>query len=122
MTDTETAPIPSLNNSKMVQVALNEPVVRGEITIDKVTLRKPRAGEMRGLNLDGLLTGDVAATISLLTRISDPVLTGDEVENLDADDFAELGGTIRGFFMSPVQKEALANHFRQMAGASPSSS
>ena len=89
-------------------VTLNAPVVRGETSIEQLTLRKPRAGDLRGLSLNEVLQSDVTSLIRLVPRISDPSLTEQEVENFEADDLAEVGGTIFGFFMSPAQKAAFA--------------
>ena len=50
----------------------------------------------------------MSSLIRLIPRISDPSLTENEIENFEADDLAEVGGTIFGFFMTPAQKAALA--------------
>ena len=48
MADTE---IPSPDTSRFETITLSDPIKRGEQVIAQVTLRKPRAGEMRGLTL-----------------------------------------------------------------------
>jgi hypothetical protein len=45
--------------------------------------------------------------MEIIPRISDPILIRDEVENLDAEDLAEIGGVIRGFFMTAAEKKAI---------------
>ena len=102
-TETPAAPQPST-----ASVTLSTPIVRGDTSIETLSLRKPRAGDLRGLSLNEVLQSDVSSLIRLVPRISDPSLTELEVENLEADDLAEVGGTIFGFFMSPAQKAALA--------------
>lgn len=101
-------------------VALNSPIVRGETEIALLRLRKPTAGDLRGLNLQDLMQVDATAIIRLLPRISDPLLTEAEATALPADDFAEIGGTVRGFFMTAGEKAAVQKMI-EMAGGSPSS-
>lgn len=95
----DTAPLPAENN-RFETITLSEPIKRGEQVIETITLRKPRAGEMRGLTLQDLLTSDVTAILKVIPRISEPVLTPQECDKLDVSDLAEIGGTIRGFFMT----------------------
>lgn len=115
----------TLNNGKFVTVTLLEPLQRGETTIDKLTLRKPGSGELRGLNLTDLYQLDVAAILTVATRISDPVLTMAEAESLSAGDLMEIGGTIKGFFLTAAEIAARDTLMAQMTGqmgASPPSS
>lgn len=92
---------------RFANVTLAEPIVRGKTTIETLTLRKPRAGELRGLNMQDVLTSDVTATLKLIPRISDPPLTQPEADALEADDFAEIAGAIRGFFMTTGEHQLL---------------
>ena len=80
---------------------------RGEEQITKVRLRKPKGGELRGLNLQDLMRADVNAIITILPRISDPIMTVSDAENLDADDIAEAGGVITGFFFNSAQRKMI---------------
>jgi hypothetical protein len=80
---------------------------RGDEQITKIRLRKPKGGEMRGLNLQDLMRADVNAIITLLPRISDPTMTVSDAENLEADDIAEAGGVITGFFFSSAQMKMI---------------
>lgn len=93
--------------SEFSTITLATPITRGETLIEKVTLRKPKAGELRGLNLQDLLTSDVVAIIKVIPRISDPILNQPDIDNLDPADFAEMGGTIRSFFMTASEKKAV---------------
>ncbi|HYC80799.1 MAG TPA: phage tail assembly protein [Croceibacterium sp.] len=94
--------------AKTAPVTLANPVRRGDSEIAAVVLRKPLGGDLRGLTLQDVLQSDVNALIKLVPRISDPPLTEQEVAALEADDIAEVGGTIFGFFMTPAQKAMLA--------------
>lgn len=93
--------------TKFETVALSSPIQRGETTISSITLRKPRAGELRGLNLQELINCDIAAILKMIPRISEPVLTAPECDNLDPGDLTEIGGTIRGFFMTAAERQVL---------------
>lgn len=78
---------------------------RGEDQVTKIRLRKPTGGELRGLNLQSLLSADADAIIKILPRISDPILTIADAEALEANDFAEAADAITGFFLSAGQKK-----------------
>jgi hypothetical protein len=80
-------------------ITLAEPIRRGEQTIDAIVLTKPRGGALRGLSLQDLLRTDVVALLTLIPRISNPPLTVPEADNLGADDLAEIGGVVRGFYV-----------------------
>lgn len=85
-------------------IELVEPIVRGETQITSLVLRKPRSGELRGLTLQDLLTTDVTTIMTLVPRISDPILTDAEARDLDPADLAEIGGVIRGFFLTRAER------------------
>lgn len=110
-TITDTA---SPKKSRFANVTLNEPIVRGTMEITDITLRKPRAGELRGLNLQDLIATDVTAILKVIPRISNPPLTQDEADNLEADDLTEVTGAIRGFFMTTAEvqlvEQMMAEH------------
>lgn len=97
--------IPAQDNTRFETVTLVEPIRRGEQVIEKITLRKPRAGQMRGLTLQDLIRSDVAAILKVIPRISDPVLTPHECDDLDPSDLTEIGGAIRGFFMTEGERK-----------------
>lgn len=102
MTDTQVAqPAPRQRES----VALSEPIRRGEQEIATLALRKPKAGELRGLSLQDVITSDITALLTLIPRIAEPVITPDEANGLEPEDLAAIGGTIRGFFMTKAERE-----------------
>lgn len=80
-------------------VTLDQIITRGKETITAVTLRKPKAGELRGLALSDILNLDVNAISTLLPRISSPIITKDEVLNMDPADLVQIGGEIAGFLL-----------------------
>ena len=89
-------------------ITLETPIQRGEQTIEKVSLRKPTAGELRGIKLAELLASDVGSVITLIPRISIPTLTTLDAAALDPVDFAAIAGEVIGFFMSRAQRETLS--------------
>lgn len=78
-------------------IVLEQPIKRGDTTITEITLRKPAAGELRGLKLVDLLNGDVNATIRLVPRISTPTLTEQDVAALDVADLTLCADNIAVF-------------------------
>ncbi|PKP92247.1 MAG: phage tail assembly protein [Alphaproteobacteria bacterium HGW-Alphaproteobacteria-16] len=92
---------------RFATVTLATPIQRGETKIAELTLRKPRAGELRGLALQDVIQTDVSAMLKLIPRVSTPPLTQDEADNLEADDLTEIAGAIRGFFMTGAEKQLL---------------
>lgn len=109
MTDTaqDTADRPTERKPAFETIDLAEPIVRGETTIEQLTLRKPKSGELRGLTLTDVIGTDIATILKLIPRISEPVLTDDECQNLDPADLNEIGGAIRGFFMTKAERQLL---------------
>ncbi|MGE4431888.1 MAG: phage tail assembly protein [Sphingobium sp.] len=88
-------------------VTLSEPIVRGETTISDIQIRKPKAGEMRGLSIQDLMTARVSAVIDVLPRISMPPITQQEAENLDLSDLAACSGAIIDFFLKAGDRAAI---------------
>lgn len=108
MTQVTPAPNPpKAKSNKLIPVPLEEPIERGDQRIATVTIRKPQAGELRGLTLEDLMRSDVATVLELVPRISDPVLIDQEVAALDPVDLAQIGGVIRGFFMTKAERSMM---------------
>lgn len=80
-------------------ITLDHPIQRGDQQITAITLRKPMAGELRGVNLMAVMQMDVAAAITLLPRITSPSLTTQEVERLDPADLLQLTSTVTSFLL-----------------------
>lgn len=75
---------------KTTEVTFAEPIKRGDTEITGVQIRKPAAGELRGLEMRSLMMGDVTQHLKLLPRITTPILQEHELDKMDADDFADL--------------------------------
>ncbi|MDD5175761.1 MAG: phage tail assembly protein [Sterolibacterium sp.] len=86
-------------------ITLETPLQRGETKITSITLRKPNAGELRGLNLTDLLQMDVNAVTKVLPRISDPTLTEADVAALDPADLTALASEVAGFLLPKSARE-----------------
>lgn len=80
-------------------ITLDYPFKRGEQDITCIELRKPKSGELRGINLTDLLQMDVTALQTVLPRISNPTLTTADVANLDPADLVQLGTEVAGFLL-----------------------
>jgi len=100
-----------MSDPATTEIALATPIQRESGEVASVTLRKPSAGELRGLNLQDIMQSDVNAMIALIPRIAQPFITAAEVEKLDPSDFSEMAGTVVGFFYTPAQKAMIARAF-----------
>lgn len=89
----------------MKTITLDTPIKRGETEITSVVLRKPAAGELRGVTLTDLLQMDVAALSRVLPRITSPTLTEADVNGMDPADLTQMGSAVAGFLLP---KAALA--------------
>lgn len=87
-------------------ITLDFPIKRGDTEITQVTLRKPVAGELRGVKLTELLSLDVSAVQHILPRITTPTLQPHEIAQLDPADITELGTRVAGFFVRKSIREA----------------
>jgi hypothetical protein len=87
-------------------ITLETPLQRGEQTINTITLRKPSAGELRGLSLVSLLQMEVTALTTVLPRITTPALTSDEINRLDLPDLMQFGSEVASFLVPKSAKVA----------------
>lgn len=89
-------------------VTLDTPIQRGSQTVTHVTLRRPLAGELRGIALASLLQLDVSSLQALLPRITSPMLTRAEIDQLDPADLVQLGSEAVNFLLPKKDRESLA--------------
>ena len=85
-------------------ITLDTPIARGETTIDEIIVRKPTAGELRGVALSDVLQLQVDALVKITPRLSSPALTEPEMRNLDPADLVQIGGVIAGFLLTKRAK------------------
>lgn len=80
-------------------VTLDSPIQRGEQTISDIVVRKPMAGQLRGLNMTDILQMDVNALSKLLPRITSPALTEVDIGAMDPADLMQLGQEVAAFLL-----------------------
>ncbi|SLK09485.1 phage tail assembly protein [Novosphingobium mathurense] len=96
------------SSAEIRTVTLDTPIRRGEQTIETVQVRKPKAGELRGLSLSSLLNLDYAALEGLLPRITAPLLSKQDIAGLDPSDLTQLGSEVMDFLLPKGAKAALS--------------
>lgn len=87
-------------------ITLDTPIQRGDTTITKVTIRKPTAGELRGVSLIELAQLNVNALQTVIPRISNPILTTHDVAQLELADLLEIGTEVASFLMKKADRLA----------------
>ena len=85
-------------------VTLDTPIKRGNGFITEVTLRKPSAGELRGVSLAELLQMKVDALQTVLPRITSPILHKQDMATLDPADLVNMGTVVVGFLLTKETK------------------
>lgn len=85
-------------SSKTKKIVLPVPQEIGGKKVKEIELRKPMAGELRGLNMLDLVRMDVDAIGTVLPRISNPLISEQDFATLEAENLMELSGEIAGFF------------------------
>ena len=102
-----------------INVTLETPIQRGGGVIDVVTLRKPLAGALRGINLAELLTLRAESVMLLLPRITTPTLTREDVAAMDPVDLVSCASEVVNFLVPSKQLEtAKANQAMAMESLS----
>lgn len=97
-------------NGDQATVTLEQPIVRGETKIDKVTVLKPNSGALRGVRLQPLMDMDVDSMMQVLPRITTPTLTKNDVLSLAAGDLVNLSVQVVNFLLpKSVMPDSLAN-------------
>ncbi|MGQ5524819.1 phage tail assembly protein [Chitinimonas sp. PSY-7] len=108
MSNTKTADdlIATPTNTNPNTITLETPIQRGEQLIETVTLRKPKAGNLRGISLLNLMQMETDAVIRVVPRISEPTLNAQDMDRLDTADLVQFGTMIAGFLLPKAVKEA----------------
>lgn len=91
-------------NPNESRIELDEPIQRGNTTITELQIRKPKAGELRGVSLMEVAQIDVMALRKVLPRITTPTLTDIEIGNMDPADILQCGVAVAGFLVTKKQK------------------
>jgi hypothetical protein len=89
-----------------VVIILDEPIKRGTEIIKEITIRKPYAGELRGISLVELGQMNTTALQQVLPRITTPILTMQDVGKIDPADLVEIGMEVAGFLVKKADRMA----------------
>lgn len=84
---------------------LHEPIKRGDDEITGFDIRRPKAGELRGVTVTDIIRMDVVAISTVLPRITVPPITPNEAAALDPFDFGEAAMLVSDFFTEPPKKK-----------------
>lgn len=77
-------------------VPLTTPIKRGDVEVTEITLREPKSGELRGLDMYDVVRMNVNAMRTLVPRISN--VTANEFDALSPKDLMSLAMEVSGFF------------------------
>lgn len=99
-------PAAAIANPDVHVIELDYPIKRSSGEIAKLSIRKPKAGALRGVTLMALAQLDVQALKVILPRICDPSIAPVEIDNLDPADLMAVGATVASFFLSKADKSA----------------
>lgn len=81
-------------------VTLENPIQRGNLLIEQVTVTKPNAGTLRGVSLAAVANSDVDALIKVLPRMTYPPLLESDIVKMELPDMVTLASKVIGF-LSP---------------------
>lgn len=100
--DSSLPPDPAKQNT----VTLDEPIQRQGQIIKVLELRKPHAGELRGVSLVELAQMQVDALVNVLPRITIPSITNPEAAAMGLADLVECGTVIAGFLLPKAMTDS----------------
>jgi hypothetical protein len=87
-------------------VTLDDPIKRAGQTISRVLVRKPQSGELRGVSLMDLANLDVNALITVIPRVTTPMIHKEEVARMDVADLMQVGAQVASFLATKEAKAA----------------
>lgn len=82
----------------MKTVSFDKPIPYGDKELSEITLRRPMAGDLRGVKLRGLHDMDVDTLFAIVPRISSPPVTMGQLAALDPYDTVRLMESVTDFF------------------------
>lgn len=88
-----------MTDPKLQTVELDEPIKRGDTSIEQVTLRRPNGGEMRGLSMIDICQMKTEALMVLVPRISEPVLMTHELKQMNPADLMQIATVIAQYYV-----------------------
>ena len=94
-------------NDNIKIITLDSPFKRGEKMVEKVTVRRPNVGALRGTSLGSVMMMDVEAIQKVLPRCTEPPLIQAEIDQLDPADLVQLGTAVSGFLLTKKMRAQL---------------
>lgn len=88
------------------EVELDEPITLHTKEVTHITVRRPKAGELRGCSLVDLLQMDVNALTKVLPRVTSPTLDTNTIKQLSPADLLQLGTAVTGFLLPKRMTDA----------------
>lgn len=76
----------------------DRPIPYGNTELSEITLRRPVAGDLRGVRLRGLHEMEVDTLTTIVPRISTPVVTAGQLAAMDPYDTIRLMEEVTDFF------------------------
>lgn len=83
--------------TQLKEIELSTPIISGKTEITKITIRKPLAGDLRGVKLLNFVDADIDSLAKVLPRISTPTLSDQDVYSMDLVDLTNVVVEISGF-------------------------
>ncbi|KAF0115501.1 MAG: phage-related tail protein [Hyphomonadaceae bacterium] len=93
----------------MQEVIFDTPLVFGDQTIEKVLIRKPLSGELRGLSLIDVGRLELDALFKVLPRVTMPSIPRESLEKMDLSDLMAMGLKVAGFLTPRRMKTDFQN-------------
>ncbi|HVI51513.1 MAG TPA: phage tail assembly protein [Candidatus Sulfotelmatobacter sp.] len=90
-------------------ITLIKPLKFGEDIIAELPLRRPMAGDLRGIKLAAIQELDVTTILSLVQRLSTVPLAPDTLTTMDPVDIVQACEVISGFFV-PARTPSPTTH------------
>lgn len=87
-------------------VELDTPITLHKKEVTSITVRRPKAGELRGCSLVDLLQMDVNALTKVLPRVTTPMLDTETIKKLEPADLLQLGTAVTGFLLPKRMTDA----------------
>ncbi len=97
-----------ITDTNVKTATLENPIIRGELSILEVQIRKPNVGTLRNLSLQDVLKWDINAVNTVLTRVTQPALNVAELNAMDVSDYTTLTVELTSFLVSAKVKSQAA--------------
>lgn len=91
-----------------LQSAITVAGVAAHAAGDVITVRQPKAGELRGLSTNPLIQGDYGALETLAPRITSPQITKQQFAEMDPADLTQFHLEVLDFLLPSAAKQAVS--------------